>query len=146
MSVLEPAESRDRHIIREALEAQSFRLFADKTSADERLEMRARAPHRGEFMNQSAAAGKDAEFLFETQMYSHAHRGVHRLAVLRGSSPRTGCCMTYGARTFRRKLYAVSGSRSAVWRGSNGPACMFSRKQAPWRTKPARHGRCARPD
>src|SRR5215472_11465004 len=36
---------RDRQIIREALEAQSARLFAEKASADERAELRAMAAH-----------------------------------------------------------------------------------------------------
>src|SRR5437588_13132092 len=40
-----PQDVRDRHIIREALEAQSARLFAEKASIDERIEIRAMAAH-----------------------------------------------------------------------------------------------------
>src|SRR5579864_1913174 len=59
---------RDRQIIREALEAQSARLFAEKASSDERAELCAMARHL-DCMTDRAAAGREApEFLFEAQM------------------------------------------------------------------------------
>src|SRR5579872_4329982 len=73
---------RDRHIIREALEAQSARLFAEKASADERAEMRAMAVQLDARTDRCAAGEKDAEFLFETQMY---HLSFHmRIAECTG--------------------------------------------------------------
>src|SRR5215471_18243292 len=48
-----PQDVRDRHIIREALEAQSARLFAEKASADERVEIRAMAAHLDDLMSQA---------------------------------------------------------------------------------------------
>src|SRR5438552_11546834 len=53
-----PQDLRDRHIIREALEAQSARLFAEKASADERMEMRAMAAHLDDLTDRSAAGQK----------------------------------------------------------------------------------------
>src|SRR5579872_6803461 len=77
-----PQDLRDRHIIREALEAQSARLFAEKASADERVEIRAMAAHLDELTGQSAGREKDAEFLFATQMY---HLSFHmRIAECTG--------------------------------------------------------------
>lgn len=73
---------RDRHIIREALEAQSARLFAEKASADERVELRAMAAHLNALTDQCAAGEKAPEFLFETQMY---HLAFHmRIAECTG--------------------------------------------------------------
>src|SRR5260370_4322892 len=55
-----PQDLRDRHIIREALEAQSARLFAEKASADERMEMRAMAAHLDDLTDRSAPGETDA--------------------------------------------------------------------------------------
>jgi DNA-binding GntR family transcriptional regulator len=77
-----PQDLRDRHIIREALEAQSARLFAEKASADERVEIRAMAAHLDDLTNQSAAGDKDADFLFQAQM---VHLSFHmRIAECTG--------------------------------------------------------------
>src|SRR6476661_5689605 len=63
---------RDLHIMREALEVQSARLFADTASTDERAEIRAMASHLDTMTDCCASGGKDPEFIFETQMYHHA--------------------------------------------------------------------------
>ena len=60
---------RDRHIMREALEAQSARLFAEKASVDERVEVRAMAAHLDKLTDRCAAGESDPDFKFETQMY-----------------------------------------------------------------------------
>src|SRR5215467_5166603 len=60
---------RDRHIMREALEAQSARLFAEKASADERVEIRAMASHLDTMTERCWSAAEDSEFVFQTQMY-----------------------------------------------------------------------------
>jgi DNA-binding GntR family transcriptional regulator len=79
-----PQDVRDRHIIREALEAQSARLFAEKASGDERAEVRAMAEHLDELMNQRTGAD-DTESLFATQMY---HLSFHmRIAECAGCAP-----------------------------------------------------------
>jgi GntR family transcriptional regulator, rspAB operon transcriptional repressor len=73
---------RDRHIMREALEAQSARLFAEKASADERVEIRAMATHLDAMTDRCASGESDADFKFETQMY---HLGFHmRIAECTG--------------------------------------------------------------
>lgn len=63
---------RDRCILREAIEVQSARLFAEKTSADERVELRAMAAHLDSLTERAVVGEKDIEFLFETQMYHHS--------------------------------------------------------------------------
>ena len=63
---------RDRHIIREALEAQSARLFAEKASADERVEMRAMAAHLDVLTDRCATGGQDPAALYERQIYHHS--------------------------------------------------------------------------
>ena len=73
---------RDRHIIREALEAQAARLFAEKASADERVELRAMAAQLDALTDRCAAGEKTAELVFKTQMY---HLSFHmRIAECTG--------------------------------------------------------------
>jgi GntR family transcriptional regulator, rspAB operon transcriptional repressor len=73
---------RDRHIMREALEAQSARLFAEKASVDERVEIRAMAAHLDTMTDRCASGESDPDFKFETQMY---HLGFHmRIAECTG--------------------------------------------------------------
>lgn len=75
---------RDRHIIREALETQSARLFAEKASADERVEIRAMAAHLDALMERCNGS-RDTELLFEAQMY---HLSFHmRIAECTGCTP-----------------------------------------------------------
>ena len=72
----------DRHIIREALEAQAARLFAEKASADERVEIRAMAAQLDALTDRCAAGAGGAELVFETQMY---HLSFHtRIAECTG--------------------------------------------------------------
>jgi DNA-binding GntR family transcriptional regulator len=73
---------RDRHIMREALETQSARLFAEKASADERVEIRAMASHLDTMTERCWSAAEDSEFVFQTQMY---HLSFHmRIAECTG--------------------------------------------------------------
>jgi DNA-binding GntR family transcriptional regulator len=73
---------RDRHIMREALEAQSARLFAEKASADECAEIRAMAAHLDKMTERCACGEPDPDFAFETQMY---HLSFHmRIAECTG--------------------------------------------------------------
>src|SRR4051794_3282622 len=79
-----PQDVRDRHIIREALEAQSARLFAEKASRDERVEIKVMAAYLDDLMDRCAAAD-DAEFQFDSQMY---HLSFHmRIAECTGCAP-----------------------------------------------------------
>src|SRR5215471_3788155 len=59
---------RDRHIMREALETHSARLFAEKASADERAELRVMAAHLDTMTDRYASDNTDRDFAFETQM------------------------------------------------------------------------------
>ena len=62
-------ELRDRHIMREALESQSARLFAEKASVDERVEIRAMADRLDSMTDRCASGESDPDFIFDTQMY-----------------------------------------------------------------------------
>lgn len=71
---------RDRYVIREALETQAARLFAEKASSDERLELRAMAAQVDALMEK--CAGRDSEFLYRRQM---VHLSFHiRIAECTG--------------------------------------------------------------
>jgi DNA-binding GntR family transcriptional regulator len=73
---------RDRHIMREALETHSARLFAEKASTDERAELRAMAAHLDTMTDRYASDNTDRDFAFETQMY---HLSFHmRIAECTG--------------------------------------------------------------
>lgn len=73
---------RDRHIMREALEAQSARLFAEKASVDERVEIRAMAARLDSMTDRCAAGESDPDFNFDTQMF---HLSFHmRIAECTG--------------------------------------------------------------
>jgi GntR family transcriptional regulator, rspAB operon transcriptional repressor len=73
---------RDRHIMREALEAQSARLFAEKASVDERVEIRAMADRLDSMTDRCASGESDPDFKFDTQMY---HLSFHmRIAECTG--------------------------------------------------------------
>jgi DNA-binding GntR family transcriptional regulator len=73
---------RDRHIMREALETHSARLFSEKASADERAELRAMAEHLDAMTERCASADADRDFAFEMQMY---HLSFHmRIAECTG--------------------------------------------------------------
>lgn len=72
---------RERYIMREALEVQSARLFTEKASADERLELRGMAACLDAMVLEAGGNG-DAEFFFRLQTY---HLSVHmRIAECAG--------------------------------------------------------------
>jgi DNA-binding GntR family transcriptional regulator len=73
---------RDRHIMREALETHSARLFAEKASADERAELRAMAAHLDTMTQRYPSGDSDPDYAFEAQMY---HLSFHmRIAECTG--------------------------------------------------------------
>jgi Transcriptional regulators len=74
---------RDRYIIREALETQSARLFAEKASPDERFELRGMAANLDAMMERCGKADAAPETLFRAQTY---HLSFHmRIAECTGS-------------------------------------------------------------
>ena len=64
-----PQDLRERYIMREALEVQSARLFAEKASSDERLELRSMAARLDALTGESADGQGDQQFFFKAQMY-----------------------------------------------------------------------------
>lgn len=78
-----PQDLRDRYIIREALETQSARLFAEKASSDERLELRGMAAHLDAMMERCGNGDAAPDTLFRAQTY---HLSFHmRIAECTGS-------------------------------------------------------------
>ena len=63
---------RDRCIMREALEAQAARLFAEKASCDERSELRGMAAHLEAMVLEACTGEVDADALFRLQTYHFA--------------------------------------------------------------------------
>jgi DNA-binding GntR family transcriptional regulator len=75
---------RDCYILREALETQSARLFAEKASAQERLELRNMAVRLDEMMERCNNDNVDPDERFRLQAY---HLAFHmRIAECTGSS------------------------------------------------------------
>ena len=74
---------RERYEVREALEAQAARLFAEKSSARERGELRDLAARMDEMFNRCVASGtKDADTLYDVHSF---HTGFHlRIAECTG--------------------------------------------------------------
>jgi len=62
-------EIREHYEVREALESQSARLFAEKASVRERLEMERMAEHLDAMFNRCAGGENDSEFLFAVHSY-----------------------------------------------------------------------------
>ena len=60
---------RERFIIREALESQSARLFAERASFAQRQELGRMAEHVDALFNQRAGGNCDSEFLFAVHSY-----------------------------------------------------------------------------
>ena len=78
-----PQDLRDRYIIREALECQSARLFAEKASAAERSELRTMAARLDGMMEHCSNGDVDPSDIFRTQAY---HMAFHmRMAECTGS-------------------------------------------------------------
>src|SRR2546428_576980 len=67
-----PQDLRDRYIIREALECQSARLFAEKPSAAERSELRTMAARLHGMVGQSSSGDAVPGALFVTQSHPEA--------------------------------------------------------------------------
>ena len=73
---------RERYIMREALEVQSARLFAEKASVDERLELRSMATRLDAMALEAAGGNGDVDSLFGLQTY---HLSFHmRIAECTG--------------------------------------------------------------
>jgi len=60
---------RERYEVREALESQAARLFAQKASVRERLEMERMAEHMDAMFNRCASGENNPEFLFAVHSY-----------------------------------------------------------------------------
>ncbi len=78
-------EIRERYEVREALESQAARLFAQKASLRERLEMERMAEHMDAMFNRCASGENDSEFLFAVHSY---HLQLH-LRIAECTSCRT---------------------------------------------------------
>lgn len=70
--VLTAQDVRERYLVREALECQSARLFAEKASPRERRELACMAEHMDVLFNRSAAGDNDPELLYVANSY-HFH-------------------------------------------------------------------------
>ena len=76
---------RERYTVREALESQSARLFSEKASSRERLEICRMAEHMDALFNRRFDARNDPEFLYQVQNY---HFQLHmRIAECTGCRP-----------------------------------------------------------
>jgi DNA-binding GntR family transcriptional regulator len=76
-------EVRDRYQVREALESQSARLYAERAGPREKRTMEKMAAHMDALFNRSAAAGDDRDFLYAVHSY---HLEFHlRIAEFAGS-------------------------------------------------------------
>ncbi len=62
-------EIRERVEVREALESQAARLFAERATVRERLEIERMAEHMDALYNRCTSGDNDAEFLFAVQSY-----------------------------------------------------------------------------
>ena len=65
---------RERYEIREALESQAARLFAERASPREKLELEKMAEHMDALFNRCASGENDPEFLFAVHSY---HSELH---------------------------------------------------------------------
>jgi DNA-binding GntR family transcriptional regulator len=64
-----PDEIREHYQVREALDTQAARLFAEKASARERVELRAMAEEIDDLFNRCSAGENDSEFLYTLRSY-----------------------------------------------------------------------------
>jgi GntR family transcriptional regulator, rspAB operon transcriptional repressor len=60
---------RERYVIREALESQAARLFAERASARDRLELQKMADHMDALFNRCPGCTGDREFLYAVHSY-----------------------------------------------------------------------------
>jgi len=78
---------RERYVVREALESQSARLFSQRATSRERIELCRMAEHMDALFNRRVAARDDREFLYHVQ---HYHFQLHmRIAECTGCPPLT---------------------------------------------------------
>jgi DNA-binding GntR family transcriptional regulator len=78
-------DMRERYIVREALESQSARLFSEKATSRERMELCKMAEHMDALFNRRLDAKEDWEFLYQVQNY---HSQLHnRIAECTGCPP-----------------------------------------------------------
>ncbi len=79
-----PQEVRDLYVLREALECQSARLFAEKASSDEPQELRDTAARLGAMTDQCREGQVDADETYHAQAF---HLSFHmRIAECTGSA------------------------------------------------------------
>lgn len=64
-----PEEIRERYVVREALESQAARLFAEKASDRDRIDLRKMADHMDAMFNQCAQSLEDREFQYAVHSY-----------------------------------------------------------------------------
>jgi DNA-binding GntR family transcriptional regulator len=64
-----PEDVREQYEVREALECQSARLFAEKASGQERRELEEMARQLDELFNRCAAGESDPQFLYNVRSY-----------------------------------------------------------------------------
>lgn len=77
-----PQDIRERYEVREALESHAARLFAEKASVRERLELKQMAEHMDALFNRCFAGQQDSDFLFSVHSY---HTDLHlRIAECTG--------------------------------------------------------------
>jgi len=78
-----PQDIRDRYVVREALESQAARLFAEKATVREKLELQTMAEHMDAMFNRfSDRPDEGPEFLYAVQSY---HAQLHfRIAECTG--------------------------------------------------------------
>ncbi len=60
---------RERYVVREALECQSARLFAEQATPQERQELQRMAEHTDVLFNQAATGHADPEFMYQVHSY-----------------------------------------------------------------------------
>jgi DNA-binding GntR family transcriptional regulator len=72
-----PQELREFYVVREALECQSARLFAERASQHDRADLMRMAQHMDILFKHSAAGDKDPEFLYAVHDYHfHVHMRI----------------------------------------------------------------------
>jgi DNA-binding GntR family transcriptional regulator len=73
---------RDRYEVREALESQAARLFSERATARQRLELQQMAEHLDALFNRCSAGDSDPEFLYAVHSYHTQFH--HRIAECTG--------------------------------------------------------------
>lgn len=79
-----PEDIRERYEIREALESQAARLFAQRATVRDKMELEKMAEHMDAMFNRCAGTESDREFLYAVQSY---HSDFH-LRIAEGATCR----------------------------------------------------------